>query len=333
MLRFESDPRGFLSAYRDGAVFDEAQRCPDLFSYLQGEVDGDRRMGRFILTGSSQFQLISGISQSLAGRVVTLNLLPFSFAELRGEASIETERMGLNRVLFEGLYPPVWDRSVRPDIWYSNYVQNYVERDIRMLINVNDLNMFQRFLRLCAARCGQLVNYSEIAAATGVTHNTVKSWISVLEASYIVFSLRSFHNNYSKRLVKTPKLYFYDPGLLCWLLSIQDVNQLEFHPMRGSIFESFVVSEMLKKRYNSLRANNLYFWRDRSGTEIDVIEDGGLVLTPIEIKAGQTFQDRYLKTVVKWRDISGSTATPQLVYGGDESFTHGDCSVRSWREL
>jgi len=331
--RFESDPHGFLEAYKNGAVFDEAQRCRQLFSYLQGQVDADSRMGRFVLTGSSQFQLVSGISQSLAGRVVSLNLLPFSVSELRAHEHIDNPQLELNKILFEGLYPPIWDRSPDPSIWYSNYVQNYVERDVRQLINVNDLNTFQRFLRLCAARCGQLINFSELATATGVTHNTIKSWISVLEASYIVFTLKPFHNNFSKRLVKTPKLYFYDSGLLCWLLSIQNSQQLSFHPMRGGIFESFVISELIKQRFNLLQSNNLYFWRDRSGMEIDLIEDAGLELTPMEIKAGQTFQDRFLKSILKWKDISGSLATPQLIYGGDESFTHLNCKVRSWQDL
>ena len=333
MRRFEADPKGFLAVYKDGAVFDEAQRCPDLFSYLQGEVDGDRRMGRFVLTGSSQFQLISGISQSLAGRVVSLNLLPFSVSELRAEEHIEDRQLELNNILFQGLYPPIWDRFPRPSLWYSNYAQNYVERDVRLLINIPDLNTFQRFLRLCAARCGQMINYSELAAATGVTHNTIKAWISVLEASYIVFTLKPFHNNFSKRLVKTPKLYFYDSGLLCWLLSIQNSQQLDFHPMRGAIFESFVICELIKQRFNSLLANNLYFWRDRSGTEIDVIEDAGFDQLPIEIKSSQTFQNRFLKKVTKWKNISGSSAIPQLIYGGDKSFTHLNCKVRSWQDL
>lgn len=332
-MRFDYDPKGFLAAYEAGAVFDEAQRCPQLFSYLQGKVDGDRRMGRFVLTGSSQFQLLSNISQSLAGRVVSLNLLPFSVSELRADENTDERQLDLDDLLFKGLYPPVWDRSPEPALWYSNYVQNYVERDVRLLINITDLNIFQRFLRLCAARCGQLINYSELAAATGVTHNTIKAWISVLEASYIVFVLKPFHNNFSKRLVKTPKLYFYDSGLLCWLLSIQSSQQLDFHPMRGAVFESFVVSELIKRRFNSLLPGNLYFWRDRSGTEVDLIEDTGLEQTPIEIKSSRTFQTRFLKAARKWKDISGSSATPQLIHGGDESFTHLDCDVRSWREL
>ncbi|MDJ0766943.1 MAG: DUF4143 domain-containing protein [Myxococcota bacterium] len=218
-------------------------------------------------------------------------------------------------------------------MWYANYVQNYVERDVRLLVNITDLNTFQRFLHLCAARCGQLVNYSEIATAAGVTHNTIRAWISVLEASYIIFTLKPFHTNYSKRLVKTPKLYFYDSGLLCWLLSIQNRQQLDIHPMRGAVYESFVISELIKQRFNVLLTNNLYFWRDRSGTEIAVIEDGGLVQTPIEIKASQTFQNRFLKTIAKWKDISGSKAVPQLIYGGGESFTHLGCTVRSWQDL
>jgi predicted AAA+ superfamily ATPase len=330
-LRFDDDPLGFLAAYREGAVFDEAQRCPELFSYLQGIVDEDPRMGRFILTGSSQFHLFAEITQSLAGRVVTLQLLPFSYRELvEDRIHLDERDRGLDSLMLTGLYPPIYDRNAEPSLWYAGYVRNYVERDVRALLNVTDLSVFQRFLRLCAARTGQLINLSEIGVAAGVSHNTVKSWISILEASYVVFLVRPFHTNFSKRLVKTPKLYFYDTGLLCWLMSIEDSSQLGLHPMRGSIFESFVLSELLKARFNSLKESNLYFWRDRSGHEIDLILDHGLEQTPVEIKSGATFQGRFCRQIPRWKTISGSKKQPVLIYGGEERFEHRGCSVHDW---
>ncbi len=324
--RFLDDPIGFLSFYKNGAVFDEAQRCPELFSYLQGIVDGDDRMGRFVLTGSAQFHLMEKITQSLAGRVLTLELLPFSLKELN-----VPDTVSIDEVMFQGGYPPIHDRDIPPGRWFSNYVRNYVERDVRELLQVTDLDTFQRFIRLAAARTGQLLNLSELGSAAGVSHNTVKSWISVLQASYIVYLARPYHANISKRLVKSPKLYFYDSALVCWLLSIQDTHQLNLHPMRGSIFETFVVSEMLKKRYNQLETDNLFFYRDHKGTEIDLIVDKGIDSVPIEIKSGMTFRPEHARTVKKWKNISGSAATPHIIFGGDQGFTQSDYKVVSWR--
>jgi predicted AAA+ superfamily ATPase len=331
--QFNSDPRGFLKRYKDGAVFDEVQKVPSLFSYLQEVVDSSNKMGRFVLTGSSQFELIAGITQSLAGRTATLHLMPFSYRELQQDGAHADHLGELTPLLFKGLYPPVWDRNPKPALWYANYIHDYLERDVRSLLNVSDLNTFQRFLRLCAARCGQLLNLSEIGTAAGVSHNTIKSWISILEASYVIFLLKPFYNNFNKRLVKTPKIYFYDTGLLCWLLSIQNADQLDLHPMRGAVFESFVVSEKMKRLYNQLEEPNLYFWRDRGGAEIDLITDHGLDQTPTEIKSGQTFQTHFLKNIVKWKKISGSTRRPEIIYGGEESFKHLDCKVVSWKDV
>lgn len=332
--RFDADPRGFLSNYVDGAVFDEAQKCPDVFSYLQEIIDTSKRMGRFILTGSQQFRLNSEISQSLAGRVASFRLLPFSLSELQGsELGGGLTGISLDDYLYKGSYPPIYDRKPNIALWYGNYIQTYVERDVRSLLNVNDLGAFQRFIRLCAARTGQLVNLSEIGEQAGVSHNTIKSWISILEASCILFLLRPYHTNFSKRLVKTPKLYFYDAGLLCWLLSIKDVAQLNLHPMRGNIFESFVISELLKNKFNRGEENNLYFWRDQNGNEIDLLIDQGSEQTPLEIKSGMTFRAEYCKTIKKWESISGSTRQPMVIYGGEDSFSHQGCAVQSWREI
>ncbi len=333
--RFDADPRGFLANYVEGAIFDEAQQCPELFSYLQEIVDTDSRMGRFILTGSQQFRLNSGISQSLAGRVASFRLLPFSFGELETsrEFGEKLRTIALDDYLLKGSYPAIYDRGPPVALWYGNYIQTYVERDVRSLLNVSDLGTFQRFIRLCAARTGQLVNFSEIGEQAGVSHNTIKSWISILEASCVVFLLKPYHTNYSKRLVKTPKLYFYDTGLLCWLLSIKDASQLNLHPMRGQIFESFVISELLKNRFNRGEENNLYFWRDQNGKEIDLLIDQGMQTTPLEIKSGMTFRPAHCKTIRKWESISGSSCQPLVIYGGNTSFDHQSCAIHTWRDI
>lgn len=333
--RFDADPRGFLSNYTEGAVFDEAQKCPDLFSYLQEMIDSRPVMGRFILTGSQQFQLNSKISQSLAGRVASFKLLPFSMSELQNSTEYGTalDQLSLDKFLLRGSYPPIYDRKPNTSLWYGNYIQTYVERDVRTLLNVSDLSTFQRFIRLCAARTGQLLNFSEIGEQAGVSHNTIKSWISILETSCILFLLKPFHKNFSKRLVKTPKLYFYDTGLLCWLLSIKDPTQLNLHPMRGSIFESFIITEILKSKFNRGEENNLYFWRDQNGNEIDLLIEEGIDPVPVEIKSSMTFKSEYCKQIQKWESISGSSSQPILIYGGDESFQYQNCDIRSWRKL
>ncbi|MBU2621658.1 MAG: ATP-binding protein, partial [Proteobacteria bacterium] len=279
-LAAREDPRSFLERFPDGAVIDEVQRCPDIISYLQSKVDADGRMGLYVLTGSQQFGLMSGITQSLAGRTAFVELLPFSFDELAkaGKQPLDTGRM-----LFTGGYPPLYDRDVQVRAWFGAYVAAYLERDVRQVLKVQELETFQRFVRLCAGRTGQLLNYSALAAECGITHNTAKAWVSVLEASYIVFQLRPYYANFNKRLVKAPKLYFYDVGLASWLLGIQIPEQIETHPLRGSLFETFVVAEVMKSFLNSGESPSLYFWRDSNGVEVDLlIERGGRIL-PVEI--------------------------------------------------
>jgi len=326
------DPRGFLERYKDGAVFDEVQRTPQLFSYLQEQVDSSRRTGRYVLTGSQQFGMLSGISQSLSGRVAMVHLLPFSCHEMCGvdenflDASID-------QILYTGLYPPVHDRNLNPHVWYANYVQTYIERDVRQMTNIRDLSTFQRFVRLCAGRVGQLLNLSGLASDCGITHNTAKSWISILEASYIIFLLQPHHRNFNKRIIKTPKLYFFDTGLAAWLLGIQSCDQLNTHSLRGALFESFVISELLKGMYHRGLRPLFYFWRDRSGNEVDLIWEHGEKLQPIEIKSGLTLNQDYFGGLKKWADIAGATSTePTLVYGGVESLTHSGIKVISWKK-
>lgn len=321
------DPRGFLSRFPEGAIFDEVQRCPELFSYLQTVVDAAGKTGLFVLTGSQQFGLLSGITQSLAGRAGLLQLLPLSVDELK-KGGLEMKNP--DALLYQGGYPPLYARRVSPVNWYANYVMTYVERDVRQLINVKDLSVFRRFFKLCAARTGQLLNLSSLANDCGITHNTAKAWLSVLEASYLVFLMHPHYKNFGKRLVKTPKLYFYDTGLAAWLLGIEDAKHMAIHSMRGELFESFVVSEMLKARFNRGLPSNLFFWRDNTGNEVDVLIEKGEYLTAVEIKSGRTVTEDYFTSLVKWRRISGSSGKQYVVYGGGEHYTRSQVTVLPW---
>ncbi len=325
------DPRGFLAQFPDGAVLDEVQRAPELLSYLQTRVDADRRMGLFLLTGSQQFGLLSGVTQSLAGRTAFVELLPFSIPELE-QAGVRPA--SLDEMLFTGGYPPLYDRGLRPRDWLSAYVMAYVERDVRQLLKVQDLEIFQRFVRLCAGRSGQILHLTSLATDCGVTHHTAKAWISVLEASYIVFQLRPHHVNFSKRLIKAPKLYFYDTGLLCWLLGIQEPGQLATHPLRGNLFETLVVSELIKAYFNQGERAPLYFWRDSNGNEVDVIADTGGQLHPIEIKSGQTLNRDFFIGLERWLALAGNqVASPVLIYGGAEDRVHRAVRVLPWNRI
>ena len=330
-LAATDDPRSFLGRFPDGAVLDEVQRCPEILSYLQTLVDVDGRMGLFILTGSQQFGLLSDISQSLAGRTAFVELLPFSLDELlRSGMSPQS----LDEMLTKGGYPPLYDRKIPPRKWFGAYVTAYIERDVRQVLKVQELETFQRFVRFCAGRTGQLLNLSSLAADSGITHNTAKSWISVLEASYILFQLRPHHANFNKRLVKTPKLYFYDAGLVCWLLGIQTPQQLETYPLRGSIFETFVVAELMKSRLNAGERSGMYFWRDSNGNEVDVIIEQGPQLIPVEIKSGATVARDFFVGLEKWMALSGNLGIdPLLIYGGENSYQHKRVRVFGWKDL
>ena len=327
----QDDPRGFLARLPDGAILDEVQRCPPLFSYLQTRVDANRRMAEFVLTDSQQFGLLSTITQTLAGRVGLVQLLPFSMGEL-GSGPLPVP--SLDELLWSGLYPPIHDRQLAPERWFANYVMTYVERDVRQLIEVKNLSLFQRFLKMCAARCGQLLNMTSLANDCGVTHKTIGAWLSVLEAGYLIFLLQPHHKNFGKRLVKTPKLYFHDTGLAAYLMGIQDANHLSIHPARGALFENLVISELLKQRFNQGLPSNLYFWRNNTGDEVDLLIEQGDFLMPVEIKSGQTFNADFLTSLTKWMRYAGATALPaQLVYGGDDNMTRQGVQVRSWRNL
>lgn len=325
------DPRSFLDRFPNDGVIDEVQRAPELLSYLQTRVDSDGRVGLFLLTGSQQFGLMNGITQSLAGRSAFIELLPFSRHEL---AQGGTGRDELDTALVTGGYPPIHDRGLSPSTWLAAYVTAYVERDVRQIIKVQELETFQRFVRLCAGRSGQILNLSSLATDVGITHNTAKAWISVLEASYILFKIRPHHENFSKRLIKTPKLYFFDTGLLCWLVGIRTPDQLVTHPLRGSIFETFVVSEFMKTSLNRGERAALYFWRDSNGNEVDIIADTGTKRMPIEIKSGQTLNRDFFSTLTRWTSLAGDKAiSPTLIYGGKESLTHQGIRVFGWQDV
>lgn len=305
------DPRSFLGQFPEGAILDEAQRAPDLFSYLQQILDEDDATGKFIITGSNNFLLQESISQSLAGRIAYLFLLPFAISELPGRDIIN-----LQKLIFKGLYPPVYDQPVDPDKWYSDYIRTYIERDVRQLKNITDLNVFERFLRLCAGRIGQLLNMSNLAIETGVDSKTIASWIGILESGFILYRLQPHHNNFNKRIVKMPKLYFYDTGLACALLGIHNPQQLSYHHMTGSLFENLIISELLKSRYNKAKNINLFFWRDNVGHELDIMIENSNGLFPVEIKYGKTITPEFFKGLLFWHKIS-NTQNGSIVYGGD----------------
>jgi len=324
------DPRGFLNRFPQGAVLDEIQRAPELLSYIQTIVDQQNKEGFFILTGSQQFDLLENISQSLAGRTALVRLLPFSLKEAYGA---HLNKVSLDQVLYSGFYPRIFDKGLNPTEAMGFYVNTYVERDLRMLINIRDLSQFEIFLKLCAGRTGQIMNLSSLGNDCGVNHSTVKSWLSVLEASYIIKLLKPYYKNFNKRLIKSPKLYFLDTGLACFLLDIHNPNQLATHPLRGALFESFIVAELLKKRFNAVQTDNLFYFRDNIGNEVDVIWDRSPQPVPVEIKSGQTISRDVFKGLNYFEKLSGGTDSTYLIYGGDESYTRQSVRVTSWRNI
>jgi len=327
----DTDPRGFLARFPQGAILDEVQRCPGLFSYLQGVVDERQRMGEFIITGSQQFGLMSNIAQSLAGRVGLLQLLPFSLAELKEGGMLPAT---LDAAMLQGSYPPLYDRPVMPGDWFPNYVSTYLERDVRQLLVVRDLSLFQRFLKMCAARSGQLLNLSALASDCGISHVTAREWMTVLEASYIVYLLRPHHRNFGKRLVKMPKLYFLDTGLMAYLLGIRDTDTLSTHASRGALFETLVVSEWVKRQFNAGQVAELYFWRDSAGHEVDLLIPDGNRFMPVEIKSGSTFSADWTAALRKLSALFGDAAlSPGIVYGGEGRYEREGCHVAGWKAL
>jgi uncharacterized protein len=330
-----SDPRGFLAEHSEGAVLDEVHRVPELLSYLQPLVDERPAYGRFVLTGSANFALLQSLGQSLAGRTALLELLPLSLEEIRRFPEPPDDLFSL---LWRGSYPALFDRKLAAGDWYPSYVATYLERDVRVILSVGDLLAFQAFLRLCAGRVGQLVNFSALAADAGVTHNTARAWLSVLEAGYVAWRLPPFHANLSKRLVKTPKLHFIDSGLACFLLGIRSADQLRDHPLRGAIFESWVASEILKSRVHRGLQPNLSFFRDRKGSEVDLIIEDGRSLLAIETKSGQTVASDFFAGLESFHTFATELQPARhpkafLVYGGAETQKRSVAEVVSWSNL
>lgn len=338
-----NDPRGFLAQYHGRVIIDEAQRAPDLLSYLQTAVDDDASPGRFILTGSQQFQLLAKVGQSLAGRAAYLRLLPFSLSELRQAPAQDPggyhgppprgaapRSLQLDDILFQGLYPRIHDRKLAAPDFLAAYITAYIERDVRGVLRVGDLLTFQRFVQLCAGRSGQLLNFSGLASDCGISHTTAREWLSVLEASSIVHLLQPFHKNFSKRIVKSPKLYFIDTGLMCHLLRIRKATELTGHPLYGGVFETFVVSEILKAFVHRGERPALYFWRDQTGHEVDVLLDLGTKTTAIEIKAGRTITSDALSTLDYFSQLKDSRAKSVLICGANESMLRQGVRVRTW---
>ncbi|MCG8556991.1 MAG: ATP-binding protein [Proteobacteria bacterium] len=327
------DPRAFLAQYPDGAVIDEIQRAPDLASYLQRIVDDRRAPGLFILTGSQHFGVMNTVSQSLAGRSAMLTLLPLSHDEVR---RFDNPPRNLFEALVTGGYPAILDRRLPVGDWLSAYTRTYVERDVRQLTNVTDLMAFQTFVRLCAGRTAQLNNLSALAADTGITHNTAKAWLSVLEASYLVHRLPPLHRNLGKRLVKTPKLHFYDSGLACYLLGIRSSDELVHHPLRGALFESWVVSEVVKAHVHSGVEPRLAFYRDSKRREVDLIVKRGRTLLALEIKSGQTIAPDFFTTLhafAKLLEAAGTDVSLVLAYGGDTEQRRSNTRVLPWSRV
>lgn len=312
----EHDPRRFLNQFPDGAILDEVQRVPHLFSYLQEILDNTKKKGLFILTGSNNFTMQENISQTLAGRMGFINLLPLSFNEL---STTRYKSYDENKFMLHGGYPAVYDEKHIPADWYMSYVRTYVERDVRQLKNIGMLYSFERFIRLCAARTAQELNMSDIANEAGVDVKTVQSWLGILENSFIIYLLRPHFKNFNKRLVKRPKLYFYDTGLACALLGIRTATELELNSHRGALFETMIMSEMIKNRFNNGLPMNLYFWRDNTGHEVDVIIDNAGKLFPVEIKSSHTANEHFFDSIQYWNDLS-KTKRGAIIYAGKQNF-------------
>ena len=311
------DPRGFLATYSDKTIIDEVQRVPTLFSYIQTYTDRENREGMYLLAGSHNFLLMESVNQSLAGRTAILKLLPFSHYEM-----IEGEILpkSVDEEIFKGAYPRLYDKEISPTDYYPFYIQTYVERDVRLMKNIGDLSKFIKFIKLCAGRIGQLLNLSSLANECGVAVSTVSVWISVLEASYICYLLKPDYNNYAKRLVKSPKLYFYDTGLACSLLDIKSADQVATHFLRGGLFENLVINEFVKESYNRGENPDITFWRDSTGNEVDLLQYINGKQNAYEIKSGATFSPDFFKGISKWAKLSG--AKPEqcfAIYNGDKN--------------
>lgn len=325
----ETDPNGFLKKYNEKIIFDEIQRVPSLFSYLQTIVDESGMMGQFFLSGSQNFHLMNSITQSLAGRVAIFKLFPFDFQELK---SVDWLQENYAEVMIKGFYPAIYDRDIEPNIFYSNYLQTYIQRDVSELIAIKDMHSFNRFIALCATRAGQLLNLNALANECGISQPTAKAWLSALESSYIVFLLNPFHKNFSKRIIKSPKLYFYDTGLLAYLLKINDSNDLLNQSVKGALFENRMVSEYIKRIYHkNVLQSEVWFWRDTNGNEVDLLIQKSKSLEVVEIKATETIMPDLFKGLNYFENLAEyDNLSKILVYGGSEYQQRSVGSVIPW---
>ena len=326
------DPRTFIIAHRNtqGLIIDEFQHVPSLLSYIQALVDEEQKPGAFILTGSQNFLMNQSISQSLAGRISIHTLLPLSIAELSKNKLVPRE---VEPLLYQGCYPAIYAKNIDPKMLYKNYLQTYIERDVPQLTHVGDLTTFQTFIALCAARIGQLLNITSLGNECGISDNTAKRWLSILEASYIIFLLRPYHTNFGKRLVKTPKLYFYDTGLACQLLKIKP-DTLALDPNRGGLFESLIISEMVKTYYNRGELPRIYFWRDKTGNEVDCLIDEGKKIIALEVKAGRTTSRRFFEGIEHWQSLVENKSTASfVVFAGSKQQARGYANLVSWQNM
>jgi predicted AAA+ superfamily ATPase len=325
------DPVGFLEQFNRKVIFDEIQRVPELFSYLQTRVDESHQMSQYILSGSQNFHLVNSITQSLAGRVALFKLLPFDFGELKASELLPDTYTAAS---LKGFYPAIYDRDIEPAIFYSNYLQTYVEKDISELLNVRDMKLFRTFIGLCAGRAGQLLNYSALANECDITANTAKAWLSLLESSYITFTLRPYHDNFNKRLVKSPKLYFYDTGLLTHLLGIKSNEELSFNRLKGHIFENLIVSEYHKRNLHTYKHGEYHFWQDSHGHEVDMLTKESEGFSLFEVKSTQTVTSELFKEMDRFEAlVSPAKVSKTLIYGGPENEKRTKYSVLSWRNI
>lgn len=327
----ETDPQSFLKQYDKYVIFDEVQRVPHLFSYIQSIVDDSRIMGQFIFSGSQNFHLMQNITQSLAGRVAIFRLFPFDFQELKGAELLQND---YTIHLLKGFYPAIYDRNIKAVDFYPNYIETYIQRDVSEILAVQDMSLFRKFLALCATRAGQILNMSSLAKECGISSPTVKSWLSALENSYVVFLLQPYYKNFSKRITKSPKLYFYDTGLLCNLLRITDVSQISNQAIKGALFENMIVSEYVKKKYHrNERHTDLWFWRDSEGNEVDLLIEKPQETEIVEIKATQTVMSDLFKGLNYYAALETEVKlTKTLVYGGNERQERSVAQVLPWSE-
>lgn len=325
----KSDPKGFLETYRNGVIIDEIQYVPELFSYMQVYTDQRQQNGEYLITGSQNFLMLEKISQSLAGRVSIFNLLPFSVEELKSGNFIY---QSWEEYLLKGSFPRKWVNDIDAFEFYNNYLQTYVERDVRLIKNILNLDLFQKFLQLLAGRVGQLFNQSSLGNELGLDNKTINSWMKLLEASFVAFRLKPYYNNFNKRIVKTPKVYFYDTGLLAYLLGVRTIQDLEIHFARGQLFENFVILEKIKQSLNSKNHDQFYFWRDSAGNEIDLLIERGQNLLALEIKSAKTIHPDFFKTLKYFHKIKPEVDA-YLVYGGNEFQRRSDCKVLGYNYL